>query len=578
MGDISIRPDDEHPNPSTNGSNITTDGRNSSATSMNSTVGSHTVSFEPGGDAFVKSRSVGDALQPNLDSPQPEARLEPTLPNNSTNMHHTPTQPNNAGDSPSYTSCDAAHVNSPWEHDTDFVSTIEATDIDLLSNSPDPSNAANKPRRLFSPTYNLPSQIDPQKNANKDESSIHTQSQTRIRPANRTSQKEIGTGTADPSSQISETQSNLPVNTEDANNDESSMQLYFPLSLTSPHVDVEPSQTRIQHGSVANTNTEDSNTQNSLVTSNVGSHFNGNLGAHVPVALQAVEPNHSMVEYRNKWTNFGLIEMEMKLVAHRMRELEEKMKLVDSSAIPIQNGIDGERGGSASKQAVAYRPNSRSRSTSKSHHSSSDYYESSEEEYNDEYCTRSPMKQQRRSGYRGSKEIVGNRSSRRVDTHRATVQRGRSRSNHDDRRNGRPSKKRFKNDERYYSDRSDSSEDFADYADDRHQTQGRKQRSGRKKGAELNASSGSKESRTNQKPKRRHPVSVLETASPSKPAVADDHLKDEKSAHSEQSSASKTSVVKTKISQNVDAKPSEVQRNDSTAADDRKSPSNDNGK
>jgi hypothetical protein len=89
----------------------------------------------------------------------------------------------------------------------------------------------------------------------------------------------------------------------------------------------------------------------------------------------------------------------------------------------------------------------------------------------------------------------------------------------------------------------------------------------------LNASSGSKESRTNQKPKRRHPVSVLETASPSKPAVADDHL----SAHSEQSSASKTSVVKTKISQNVDAKPSEVQRNDSTAADDRKSPSTDNG-
>jgi len=269
--------------------------------------------------------------------------------------------------------------------------------------------------------------------------------------------------------------------------------------------------------------------------------------------------------------------MEMKLVAQRMRELEEKMKLVDSYPVSKNNCIDGERGESASMQAVAYRPNSRSRSTRKRHHSSSDYYESSEDECTDEYYPPSPPRRRRPSGYRGPKMVVGNPSNRRVDAHKASAQRSRSRSNHDDRRNGRSSKQRLKSDERYYSDRSDSSEDS--YADDRHKTQGTtKKRSGRKKDSELNASSGSKESRTNRQPKRRHPVSVLETASPSKPAVADDHSEDEKSAHSEPYLASKTSVVKPKTSQKVDAKPSEVvQRNDSAATGDGNLPPVNNG-
>ena len=157
----------------------------------------------------------------------------------------------------------------------------------------------------------------------------------------------------------------------------------------------------------------------------------------------------------------------MKLVAQRMREIEASMKLVDSSSMAKNNCIESERCDFTTKKEP-YHSNSRSKSksTSNSHHSSSSYYESSEEEYNDEFYPPSPIRQRRSSGYLGPNEITENRSRMRSDAHKTSGQRGRSRSYHDDRRNGRSNyhgsgirkvrRRRPKIGEQYYSDCSDA--------------------------------------------------------------------------------------------------------------------------
>jgi hypothetical protein len=114
-----------------------------------------------------------------------------------------------------------------------------------------------------------------------------------------------------------------------------------------------------------------------------------------------------------------------------------------------------------------------------------------------------------------------------------------------------------------------SDDSIADSRNDRYHTNEKiEKRLGRKSSqeSETKATTSSK-SHPHQKQKRRHPVSVLETASPSKPALAEDPSEDERSHHSGQSTAGKTS--KPKAIDKVNAELSVVvQRNDAT--DDQK--------
>ena len=543
----------EKPKSSSNGCSIH-DG-NTSIDLMNPTGGAEpskqmmgvSVSVGRNQDGVMKSRTVGDASQPHSKSVHPVASEK------------------------------EACVGSPWEHDDDdgFASAT----VDFLPNSPDQSHDGNNPRRLFSSPVG-----------------DGTQSQTLIPPANDATRKETGTQTADPSPQpsvsrkignLNEAQSNIPSHTSPTygvNNDECSLGSFSPLTPTAPFDNTQQSQSRMHKDCATNTNSDEADTQlanpssRSLVSSRVASQHNGGRRANFPEAMQPVESSLPLVMVENKYqdavTNYGQLEIEMKLVAQRMREIEVKMKLVDSSSIP-NNSIESERDEYSSNK-LPHRSNSRSRSARQSHHLSSNYYESSEEEYNDDYYPPSPIRQRRS----WPQEMTRNRSIGRSDSHKASVQRDQSRSNHDDRRNGRSSyvsdvrkrsNQRPKRDERYYySHRSDLSDDsIADSRNDRYHTNEKiEKRLGRKSSqeSETKATTSSK-SHPHQKQKRRHPVSVLETASPSKPALAEDPSEDERSHHSGQSTAGKTS--KPKAIDKVNAELSVVvQRNDAT--DDQK--------
>ncbi len=560
-GAVSIR-SDESPKSSTNGFNIN-DG-NSLTTSKNAKVGHEpskrmmdgSLSVEPDEDMVLKSTHFG-ASHP--DSPRPITRQEPTLFGNAINIDSG----SNINQAPPATSCDDAYFDSPLEHDDG--DTFEPTDVDLLPNSPDQLKNVNNPRRLFSsPVGNT------------------ALSQTRS-PLVAKSIRNESTQTADSSSQTSvdrnaenlnRIQANSTPNadpTNDVNTDECSMHISSPLSLASPLVCVQRSQNRIQHESAANTDSKLADTQQanpasqSLVSSNFDSHHNVNLGADFPGICQAVGPSLSVFmaerQYQAAMTNFGHLEMEMKLVAQRMREIEASVKLVNSSSMVKNSCIESERCDFATKKEPYH---SRSKSTSNSHRSSSRYYESSEEEYNDEFYPPSPIRQRRSSGYLGPNEINGNRSRMRSEAHKTSGQRGRSRSYHDDRR--KVSRRRPKIGEQYYSDCSDSSDGFVEYGDNRYQTHGKlkKKRLGRKTPQDSGLNELSREPRRNRKQKRRHPVSILENASPSKPALADDHSENEKSPqYSGRSSSGKASVDKPKLSEKVNkALSTEIQRKD----------------
>ena len=80
----------------------------------------------------------------------------------------------------------------------------------------------------------------------------------------------------------------------------------------------------------------------------------------------------------------------------------------------------------------------------------------------------------------------------------------------------------------------------------------KKKRLGRKTPQDSGMIASSREPRRIRKQRRRHPVSILENASPSKPALADDHSKNEKSPqYSGRSSSGKASVDKPKLSEKV---------------------------
>jgi hypothetical protein len=559
----------ENPKSSSNGCSTINDG-NTSIDLMNPTGGAETskqmmdvsVSVERDQDEVIKSRTIGDTSKPHSKSLRPVTRLEAASPDIATNG----TDPGSHSNQRLHVTSDSrssiapsekeACVGSPWEHDDDdFASTT----VDFLLNSPDQSHDGNNPRRLFSSPVG-----------------DGTQSQTLIPPANIATRKETGTQTADPSSQpsdsrkvgnnLNEAQTNIPSHaspTYGVNNDECSLGLFSPLSPTSPFGNAQQSHSRMHKDCATNTDSVEAELANPSSRSLDSSR--------VPEAMQPIEPSLPLVMVENKYqhavTNYGQLEIEMKLVAQRMREIEAKMKLVDSSSIP-NNSIESERDEYSSNK-LPHRSSSRSTSARQSHHLSSNYYESSEEEYNDDYYPPSPIRQRRS----WPQEMTRNRSSRASDTHNASVRRDRSRSNHDDRRNGRSSyvsdvrkksNRRPKRDERYYySHRSDLSDDsIADNRNDRYHTNEKiEKRLGRKSSqeSETKATTSSK-SHPHQKQKRRHPVSVLETASPSKPALAEDPSEDERSHHSGQSSAGKPEAT-----EKVNAELSVVvQRNDAT--------------
>ena len=98
-------------------------------------------------------------------------------------------------------------------------------------------------------------------------------------------------------------------------------------------------------------------------------------------------------QYQEKMSEFGRLELEAKMVTQRMREIEERIKGLDSNAIST-NGVadDLEEYESISRRKRSYRSESKSRSMRKSR-SWSHRYESSEEEYENEHQT--PRKRRR---------------------------------------------------------------------------------------------------------------------------------------------------------------------------------------
>jgi hypothetical protein len=572
-GTISIR-SDENPKSSMNGFNIN-DGT-SLSTSMNANVGHESskrmmdgsVSVEPNENMVLKSSVI--ASRP--DSPRPITRQEPTLLDNTTNIDSG----SNINQRPA-TSYDDTCLDSPWEHDDG--DTFEPTD--LLPNCPDQSKDINSSRRLFSSPV------------------VTSQSQTWSPPVAESIRKE-STQTADCSFQtlvnrnagnLNRIQANLNPNgdpTNDLNTDECSMQISPPSTLGSPFDNVQRSQNRILHESAANADSKEADTQlanpiyRNLVSSSFDSRHNGNL----PVICQAVGPSLPVVmaerQYQAAMTNYGQLEIEMKLVAQRMREIEASMKLVDASSMAKNTCIESERCDFSTKK-VPYHTNSRPRSTSDSHHSSSSYYESSEDEYNDEFYLPSPIRQRRSTGYLGPNEIIGNRSRRRSDAHKTSGRRGRSRSYNDVRRNGRSnyygsgirkiSRRKLKIGEQYQSDSSYSSDDFADYGDDRYQAHGqlKTKRLGRITSQDSELIASSREPRRNRKQKRRHPVSILENTNPRKPTIADNQKSPQNSGRS---SSARESVDKPLLLGKVNKEIStEIQRNDTK--DDREVTTND---